>query len=379
MVLSRRTLIGRLAGATVVAVGGTPLLAFAADPAAPWASPGALAEDARIRALEWAVLVPNPHNRQPWLVELVGQREMRLLCDLDRRLPMTDPFDRQITIGLGCFLEMFVLAAAAHRHATEVTLFPDGAPGETERLDARPVAHLSLAPAAALHDPLFAVAPFRRTNKAKYDGRVAEAGALARIAAAASRTRVSSATEPGLVKAITDIAYRAGETEFRTARTRRESIELMRIGRREIEANPDGIDIDFPGVDELVAAGTLTREAIDDPASEAYRQAAALYAEPLVTTTGWIVQESDGNGRAAQVATGRDWLRVNLAATAAGLSVHPYSQALQEFPEVAPMFAEMHELVGVTAPVRLQMLARVGYGPDVPPSPRWPARSRILT
>ncbi len=51
---------------------------------------------------------------------------------------------------------------------------------------------------------------------------------------------------------------------------------------------------------------------------------------------------------------------------------------MQEFPEMAPHFAAIHERLGVAAPARLQMLARIGYGPDQPPSPRWPAASRIM-
>ena len=55
---------------------------------------------------------PNPHNRQPWLITLVGKDEALIHCDLERRLPVTDPFDRQITIGFGCFLELARIAAA---------------------------------------------------------------------------------------------------------------------------------------------------------------------------------------------------------------------------------------------------------------------------
>ena len=97
-----------------------------------------------MRALSYAVLAPNPHNRQPWLVDLAEPDVATLYCDLDRRLPQTDPLDRQITIGLGCFLELFVLAAAQEGYASAISLFPQGS--ATPRLDARPVAR-----AAGLH------------------------------------------------------------------------------------------------------------------------------------------------------------------------------------------------------------------------------------
>jgi hypothetical protein len=51
------------------------------------------------------VLGPNPHSRQAWLIRLEGAGSVALFCDLERRLPETDPFDRQIVIGLGAFVE----------------------------------------------------------------------------------------------------------------------------------------------------------------------------------------------------------------------------------------------------------------------------------
>ena len=44
----------------------------------------------RRRALSYALLAPNPHNRQPWLVELVGEDSLTLYCDLARLLPDND-------------------------------------------------------------------------------------------------------------------------------------------------------------------------------------------------------------------------------------------------------------------------------------------------
>ena len=46
-----------------------------------------------------------------------------LFCDLDRRLPVTDPQDRQITIGLGAFLELMRMAAAQDGLRADIALF----------------------------------------------------------------------------------------------------------------------------------------------------------------------------------------------------------------------------------------------------------------
>ena len=80
----------------------------------------------RRRFLSYALLAPNPHNRQPWLVRLDGDDGLTLFCDLDRRLPETDPYDRQITLGCGAFLELLSIAAAHEGYRTDITPFPEG-------------------------------------------------------------------------------------------------------------------------------------------------------------------------------------------------------------------------------------------------------------
>ena len=55
-----------------------------------------------VRLLVWHP-VPCPHTLQPLSIELEGVDAFILRDDITRRLPHTDPRDRQITIGLGCF------------------------------------------------------------------------------------------------------------------------------------------------------------------------------------------------------------------------------------------------------------------------------------
>ena len=49
--------------------------------------------------------IPNPHNKQPWIIHLTGPASFNLYVDPDRLLPETDPIHRQIHIGQGTFLE----------------------------------------------------------------------------------------------------------------------------------------------------------------------------------------------------------------------------------------------------------------------------------
>ena len=143
--MDRRRLLKIVGSAgVIVAAGGAGFVATRNPTSAvePWNSAGSLYSDPMRRALSFAILAPNPHNRQPWIVDLRSETEAVLTCDLGRLLPATDPYSRQIVIGLGCFLELFAIAAADQGYRAEVRAFPDGEPGD--ELDTRSIAHLSL-------------------------------------------------------------------------------------------------------------------------------------------------------------------------------------------------------------------------------------------
>jgi hypothetical protein len=361
-------------GATLLTLqGGMVRSQPLAGPLAPWAVSGASAADPRLAAMAWAVLAPNPHNRQPWALRLVGETEALLFCDLDRRLPQTDPFDRQIVIGLGCFLELFRIAAAERGLDAALTPFPEGEP--TPRLDARPVARITLRPGAA-KDPLFAAIPTRRSAKLPYDvARPLPDGTQARLAAALlepSRLGVAS----GDVAALRDLTWRSWMIEANTPAAWGESVDLSRLGSATVAAQPDGISLWGPQFDAMLARGELSHEAMR-AGQPGHAFALRQYEAMLGATNAYVWLTTPGNSRAEQLAAGRDWLRLNLAATAGGLAMQPVSQALQEFPEMAGPRAEVPRLLNATGTV--QMLGRLGFATrPAPPTPRWPAESRIL-
>jgi hypothetical protein len=166
------------------------------------------------------------------------------------------------------------------------------------------------------------------------------------------------------------------ETELNTPRTLKESIDLIRIGHAEIEANPDGIALSGPLVETLSLAGLLSREAMLDPASTVFREQLAALKPQFSTAMAFMWISTRENSRSDQIAAGRDYLRLNLAATAMGVSMQPLSQALQEFDEMRPHFMQLRRMLGVDDET-LQMFARLGYGPAVRGAPRWPLDSRI--
>jgi hypothetical protein len=386
MPLSRRSMILAAGGASLALVGGLAGYRVTRLPdkaVRPWRDAGKATSDPRLFAFSYAILAPNPHNLQPWLIRLIGDSRADILYDRGKALPETDPFDRQITIGFGGFIELARIAAAEQGYRVEASLFPEGDP--EPKLDGRPVARLNfMRDSAVSKDPLFGFITSRRTSKVPYDmTRPVDAGKAEELLALAGAEGFRHATAGPSVEQFRKLILAAAELENTTARTWMESVRLMRIGAAEIEAMPDGIGIKGPMMEALILTGQLSREQLADTTSSAYKIGAKRYMERLAATPAFLWHTTSQNTRRDQIAAGRQWVRVNLAATRLGLSLNPVSQALQEYPEMADLFRQAHRLAGVdtagaTNEPRVQMLARLGYAPSPEPTHRWPLGSRVV-
>lgn len=339
------------------------------DPDAAWREPGAGETDPRRYALAHAILAPNPHNRQPWLIDLAGENEIVFFADLDRLLPATDPFDRQIVIGCGAFLELLDLAARNLGKRTEITLFPEGE--AQPRLDARPIAHIRLADGGS-RDALFEQIVHRRTNRKPFEDREVAASELDAIAAAAAQAPLSFAYANGgaLRDALRQLAWNAFEREFQTPAAHGETVELMRVGAAEISEHRDGIAISGMKVEFARFFGLVNRRTLADIDNDQTRDGLEEWRPWALEAPAYVWINSPDNTRATQIAAGRAYARLNLAATARGLAMHPWSQALQEYPEMAELHAEAERLMNAPGDARVQMFARVGYGREMKPAPR---------
>jgi hypothetical protein len=228
MALTRRSFI-RITGSTaVILAAGAGTFAMTREPTKalePWRIAGTIETEPRRKALSFAILAPNPHNRQPWMVDLSGDDEIVLYCDPERRLPVTDPFNRQITIGLGCFLELLRLAAAEDGYSTDITPFPDGYSDES--LDERAVARVRFAKAGS-PDALFKHVLNRRSNKEPFDLERAVAtkdvAAIAQAAGPVGGVTADTATTADMVGKLRDLTWRGFLKEMETDDAAMESV-----------------------------------------------------------------------------------------------------------------------------------------------------------
>lgn len=379
MKTSRRLLLRTASGSAIVLAAGAFGLSrcdrMPASAIAGWQGPEPERTDPRVRALSWAMLAPSPHNMQSWIADISQPDTVTLHADTGRLLPETDPFGRQILIGQGTFLELLDIAACEQGYRPEITLYPDGGDDPSIVTDL-PIAQVAfVADPAVAKDTLFAQIPRRRSTKEPYDmERRPDQAALADLTGIHGDDTVNLRTtvDTDLVDRLMNLTGQAVMTEMQTPRTLRESIDVLRIGADEIAANPDGIELHGPMFWWMRRLGLMTREKAMTPGTLAY-QGGIDYAAGWAAATpafGWLT--TAGNRRVDQIAAGRAYVRLNLKATELGLAMHPVSQLLQEYPEMADL--QQAFLVATDTPPghTVQMLFRLGYADPVGASPRRP-------
>ncbi len=375
--MATRRAVLRVLGTSAVIVGAGGFGLSRCDPmpeaaVEAWRGPASSVRDPRVRALSYALLAPNPHNMQPWIVDLREPGAITFICDRTRLLPETDPHSRQITIGCGAFLDVLRMAAAEEGLRVEVSAFPNGDWPENQVGD-QPVCRAVFVPDAGVaRDPLFAQLLKRRTNRSSYEmAPIAERDATA-IGGVMSAlpVRYGWTREAGRLARLRGVAKRAWDVEMRKDSTFRESAKVFRITGEEILKHRDGLSFHGPFFWWANALGFFTQEGAMrvDPAIR--QQSIDLLNAPLKATPAlaWIVTAS--NDRRAQLAAGAAYVRANLKATELGLAMQPLSQALQEFPEMLPLRAEIRQILGLAESETLQMFFRIGRAAAVEPSPR---------
>jgi hypothetical protein len=314
-----------------------------------------LVEDAR-RA-------PSPHNTQPWLVDAASEEHALLLCRTERLLPVEDPDGRFLTCGMGIFVEAVRVAAEARGFALADEFLAPGL--SADAAGDVPVARLSLVPGpadGAERDALLR----RRTSRVPFDGRPADAAALAELAAVAARfghtARFSS--EPDFVAWVLDLNAATVFYDLAEDDRRAEIRDWTRTSDREAAERGDGFSpscLRFPGL--------LLRLFFDHHRAirpfEPLLKRLYLHGMRGTATVGWIAgpwQTSEDWYRA-----GRMLLRFWLALTRQGLDLQPFGSVITN----PTAHARLDERLGNETD-EVWLLLRLGYGADPPRSVRLP-------
>ncbi|TGG92427.1 twin-arginine translocation pathway signal protein [Natronospirillum operosum] len=351
---------------------------------APWQGPNPDTTDIRLQTLSYGLLAANPHNIQPWLIRLEAPRQFSLFVDPERLLPETDPVHRQIHIGQGTFLENVSIAAGALGYVADISLFPEGEYNNST-LEDLPVAHVHLRPSDIdISDPLFDAILDRQTNKRPYTDepvRATERSSLRTLA----NYPLARGPEPDFAlhwhwfdtdterEAMTELIGQAMAVEVSDHDRHLETWRLFRFNEEEVERYRDGFSYGNNGITGLrrwLVERLYSRESARDsdsswaqfPVDQHYEIAASAPLFGALSTT--------GNTRRDQVLLGRHYQRLNLAATRLGIAIHPHSQILQEYPDMASLQARLHSQFGFGENTTVQMLYRMGYADPVDKTPR---------
>ncbi len=341
-----------------------------------WKGPSLDETDIRWIVLSYAILAANPHNKQPWIVNLTGPSSIELYVDQGRLLPETDSPARQIHIGQGTFLENLELAARQHGYRANIDYFPNGMYGNAVVED-KPVASVTLnRNASIIGDALFDVILQRQSNKRVYAEVPLTADQLASLRSTLldSRLQLTISDDTSIKNELSQIMIEAMRIETASKSRDAETIAMFRFNDEERRRYRDGFSVAQSGMSGfkswVAESFFLSREDAEKDSTPFGEQAVDLTADHAQSAAafGWI--STANNTRLDQVMTGRAYERLNLAATVLGVAMHPMSQVLQEYSDMADLQKRFLSFLNIPEGHTVQMLFRLGIADPVEHSPR---------
>ncbi len=337
------------------------------DPAtAPWridyhACPKPLPDRLRF-LISYAILAPSTLNIQPWHFR-TGESHIDILADRSRALPVIDPHDRELTISCAAAAFNIAIAARYFNHETVIEVLPEPKLPEL-------IARVHIA-GDRQHDrddkALFSAITRRRTTRLpfkrdeidrvliqKLDSAVSEEGAWLHIVHD-RRAR----------HAVADLISEGDRAQHHDKCFRRELAAWVHPNR---SRSRDGLPGSALGLSDLTSTLAPIMIRTFPMANKAAAHDADLVEHsPILAIIG---TETD---------TPRDWVHAGLAlehvlllCTSTGLTSSFLNQPI-EVDELRPRLAKLlgrHD--------HPQILLRLGFGPDVAPTPRRPVEEVIV-
>jgi nitroreductase len=307
-----------------------------------------------------AILAPSHWNSQPWRFEAEGDA-LRLVADVRRALPVTDPDRRWMMASLGAALENMLVAARAYGLMPAVRYRPYDGRGDV-------VAEVTWGNGDVRRDrTYFAAITERRTNRRNYDGR----GLFTE-----NRAKLSAQVPDGVhlhwlddreqIEAVADLVRDAVRDQTRNQVYQRERFGWMRFSEDAVRETADGVyveSLDIGGPARWFAGSYF------DPASWFLRfgaESAGKQARAQIRSAGALALLTTGAaGEEEWLKGGQTYERIALRCTQLGISHHIVNEPLLEArsrDELARRFGAGNE-----SPL---MLIRMGHAKPPAPTPR---------
>jgi molybdopterin/thiamine biosynthesis adenylyltransferase/nitroreductase len=305
--------------------------------------------------LEAIRLAPSGHNTQPWRLEMLDERTVRIGQDRDRALPAVDPESRYVCYGIGCAIESAATIA-------DVEWEPDLA---GDPLD--PGWHAGLLRVVGVGHEDFVrklgLLGLRGTNRAPYHPHSPTAEVLESLRSAGSRGGEYEAIPlTHRLPALADLTYEAAAANLSDEAFLEELLSWIHLDRRAPGFAEDGFTSATLRLAPPVAAAMrlLKRSASARLLAVRMRLPDLMAADARATlrASGAVFALCSGDRTPhGRIESGRALLALWLAATRAGLALQPVNFALDS-PLTRDAFAD---LAGVGREADLVALVRVGY------------------
>jgi hypothetical protein len=303
--------------------------------------------------LHYAVLAPSGHNTQPWLFK-IDEDIVELYADRSRALPVVDSDDRELTISCGAALLHLRVALRHFGYTGAVIPFPD--PDDPDLL-ARVRLGERREASAAEHELLRAIT-MRRTNRQAFEQREVPAAVLVALQeiAHAEETWFCVVQDEYDRSAVANLVALADRIQWTDTHFRRDLLAWMRPNRSQRRDGIPGYALSLGDLASYV--GPVLARTFDVGNGQAAKDRQLAAGSPVLavlmtdvdTTYDWLM-------------TGQALERILLYARSQGIWASFLNQPI-EVPQIRLMLHNLIERVGFP-----QVLLRMGYGPEVPPTP----------
>ncbi len=312
--------------------------------------------------LRFAVMAPSSHNAQPWLFR-IHDNECELYADRTRGCRISDPNDRELTIGCGAALENLAIAALHHGREPRIRVFPEAnVPDLLARFG------LGAERGATMEDRLlFNAIPRRRTTRTAFKPDPVPPTLLRALEVeahqAGSWLHIVHAEDERFELA--DLIAAADKEQWRDKSYRLELAAWMHPNKTD---SRDGMPGYAQGVGDLLShVGPLAVRTFDLGEGRAAKDRELTLHSPTLAVLG-----TDGDAPDDWLAAGRALSRVLLRARSEDVCASFLNQPLQ-LADARP---------GVSRAIRRdghpQIILRMGFGPEVKPTPRRAVQEALL-
>lgn len=317
-----------------------------------------------MKAIAIGINAPSPHNTQSWKFKIVDDNSMLFYVDETRFLPATDPTQRQIHMGAGCFIETLAIGVEKIGYSAQIDYFPEQYNGKND-YGIKPVAKVTLSKSNNTVSELASYIQSRATNRKAYKGDMitqAEFDALINSTGSSFST-IKFISDSEKIKTYNEMLIKAMELESYKYETHDESRKMMRFSERERAEKRDGLSIPqvgFTGIMVPLAEMTLKGGPKAWHKKKSLQRHMDTFTKAVNSAKGYVTFTTNTNEVIDWVKTGRDFVRFCLSMTKHKIDNNPHTQITQEYEEMWEMTKKLHELENIKGSGKMQLILRIG-------------------